>query len=201
MKVAVSYPPLESAKGVALLSQNRQFQWFNNPTFIYPMVPASAATLLQSMGHEVVWDDAIAEGKTEAEWLTWFAGAHLDLIALESKTPTIKKHWRLIERMKDLSPKTQVVLMGDHVTGFPEESLENSPVDFVLTGGDFDFSLRSLVNHLDRGAETRAGDVLPRERRHRAHRQLLAQRRLERTALRGPRPDEVAAVRVQERQL
>lgn len=151
MKIAISYPPLESDKGVALLSQNRQFQWFNNPTFIYPMVPASAASLLQSMGHEVVWDDAIAEQKGEAEWLKWYAGAGLDMIAFESKTPTIKKHWRLIGEMKRLSPKTIVVLMGDHVTGFPEESLENSEADYVLTGGDFDFSLRDLVNHLDRG--------------------------------------------------
>ena len=152
MKIAISYPPLESDKGVALLSQNRQFQWFNNPTFIYPMVPASAATLLQSMGHEVVWDDAIAEQKSEEEWLRWFGTANLDLIALESKTPTIKKHWRLIERMKALNPSTLVVLLGDHVTGFPEESLEHSPVDYVLTGGDFDFALRDLVRHLDGGA-------------------------------------------------
>jgi anaerobic magnesium-protoporphyrin IX monomethyl ester cyclase len=150
MKIAISYPPLESDKGIALLSQNRQFQWFNNPTFIYPMVPAYAATLLQSAGHEVVWDDAIAEQKSEAEWLAWYENAGLDLIAFESKTPTIKKHWRLIEEMKRRSPRTIVVLMGDHVTSFPEESLKNSPVDYVLTGGDFDFSLRDLVNHLDK---------------------------------------------------
>ncbi|HTA38185.1 MAG TPA: radical SAM protein [Candidatus Acidoferrales bacterium] len=152
MRLAISYPPLESDKGVALLSQNRQFQWFNNPTFIYPMIPAYAATLLQTMGHDVVWDDAIAERRTEEEWLRWYAGAGLDLIAFESKTPTIKKHWRLIERMKAVAPDTLVVLMGDHVTGFPEESLEHSPVDYVLTGGDFDFSLRDLVGHLDHGA-------------------------------------------------
>ena len=149
MKIAISYPPLPSDKGVALLSQNRQFQWFNNPTFIYPMVPASAATLLQSMGHEVIWNDAIAEQKPEAEWMKWFEGAGLDLIAFESKTPTIKKHWKLISEMKRRSPRTIIVLMGDHVTGFPEESLEESPVDYVLTGGDFDFSLRDLVKHLD----------------------------------------------------
>jgi anaerobic magnesium-protoporphyrin IX monomethyl ester cyclase len=153
MKIAVSYPPLESDKGVALLSQNRQFQWFNNPTFIYPMVPAYAATLLQSMGHEVIWDDAIAEQKSETEWLSWYEKADLDLIAFESKTPTIKKHWRLVEEMKRRSPRTIVALMGDHVTNFPEESLEHSPVDYVLTGGDFDFSLRDLVNYLDKHDE------------------------------------------------
>ncbi|HPA19435.1 MAG TPA: B12-binding domain-containing radical SAM protein, partial [Verrucomicrobiae bacterium] len=68
MKVAISYPPLESTKGIPLLSQNRQFQWFNAPTYIYPVIPATAATLLQREGHAVVWDDAVAEGKSFADW-------------------------------------------------------------------------------------------------------------------------------------
>ena len=46
LKISISYPPLESDKGIPLLSQNRQFQWFSEPTYIYPMVPAYAATLL-----------------------------------------------------------------------------------------------------------------------------------------------------------
>ena len=54
MKIAIGYPPIESDKGVALLSQNRQFQYFNAPTYIYPMVPAYAASLLASKGHDVV---------------------------------------------------------------------------------------------------------------------------------------------------
>ena len=47
MKVMIAYPPIPSDKGVPLISQNRQFQWFNSPTFIYPVVPAYAATLRQ----------------------------------------------------------------------------------------------------------------------------------------------------------
>ena len=62
MKISVSYPPLESDKGIPLLSQNRQFQWFSNPTYIYPVVPAYAATMLKSNGFNVSWDDGIAEG-------------------------------------------------------------------------------------------------------------------------------------------
>ena len=45
MRIVVGYVPLESDLGVPLLSQNRQFQWFSKPTYVYPMVPASAATL------------------------------------------------------------------------------------------------------------------------------------------------------------
>ena len=39
--------------------------------------------------------------------------------------------------------------MGDHVTALPEESLENSKVDFVLAGGDYDFLLLKLLNNLN----------------------------------------------------
>src|SRR3989344_59976 len=38
MNIMVCYPPLHSYKGVPLLSQNRQFQWFNNPTYIFPII-------------------------------------------------------------------------------------------------------------------------------------------------------------------
>ena len=65
MKVAIAYPPLISEKGAPLLSQNRQFQWFNRPTYIYPVVPASAATLAAKDGHAVLWMDAISARQTE----------------------------------------------------------------------------------------------------------------------------------------
>jgi len=44
--------------------------------------------------------------------------------------------------------KLVIVLMGDHVTALPEESLNNSPVDYIITGGDYDFMLLNLVDHL-----------------------------------------------------
>ena len=61
MKIAICYPPLPSDKGVPLLSQNRQFQWFSRPTYIFPVVPATAATMLKKAGHEIAWLDGIAE--------------------------------------------------------------------------------------------------------------------------------------------
>ena len=90
MKIAISYPPIESGKGVPLLSQNRQFQWFNSPTYIYPMVPAYAATMLKQHGFEVVWDDAIAEGLTYSQWLERIKNERPDVIVIETKTPVIK---------------------------------------------------------------------------------------------------------------
>src|SRR3989344_5299664 len=97
MNIMVCYPPLHSYKGVPLLSQNRQFQWFNNPTYIFPIIPASAATLLKFNGYNVIWKDAIVEGLIDQEFLEFF---------------------------------------------------KKSNVDFIITGGDYDFSLLSICDYL-----------------------------------------------------
>lgn len=157
MKISISYPPLVSKKGVACLGQNRQFQWFNIPTYIYPVIPAYAATLLASKGYEVIWDDAIAEELSYADWKKRIISEKPDLIAIETKTPTVKMHWKIIDELKAELPGSKIVIMGDHVTARPEETLENSKVDFVLTGGDFDFMLLSLADHLSKGEALEGG--------------------------------------------
>lgn len=148
MKVAISYPPLKSDKGIPLLGQNRQFQWFNNPTYIYPMVPAYAATFLQSRGFDVVWNDAIAEEWTYEEYIDFYKKSDFDVVMLESKTPVIKMHWKIISELKSIKPDTIIVLVGDHVTAFPDESMKECPVDYILTGGNYDFLLENLCENL-----------------------------------------------------
>lgn len=81
---------------------------------------------------------------------------------IETKTPVVKKHWRITEDIKRVSSETKVVLVGDHVTALPEESFHNSRVDFVLTGGDYDFLLLNLVKWLE-GAEKLGGGIWYRE--------------------------------------
>lgn len=156
MKISIAYPPISTDKGAPLLSQNRQFQYFNAPTYIYPMVPASAATLLKSKGHDVAWHDGIAAQWTFPQFVEEVRQFGSDLMAVESKTPTIKAMWRAIDALKDRFPNMKIVLMGDHVTALPEESLVQSNVDYVITGGDFDFQLEALARHLD------VGDPMPR---------------------------------------
>ena len=149
MKISISYPPIGSAKGVPLLSQNRQFQYFHTPTYIYPVVPAYAATLLGNAGYEVVWDDGIAEDKSYSQWLDGLKANDPDLVMIETKTPVVKKHWRIIEEFKEAAPEIKVALVGDHVTALSRESMAKSKVDYVLTGGDYDFLLLNLVEYLE----------------------------------------------------
>ena len=156
MKIIVSYPPL-AGKGTPMLGQNRQFQWFHNPSFIYPMVAASAATLLQSKGHEAVWDDAIARRWTTERWWDKLLAEQPDIVAMETKTPVVALHWAIADRIKDALPGTTVVLMGDHVTAFPAETMERSRVDYALTGGDFDFLLANIADRIAEGAALEPG--------------------------------------------
>ncbi len=166
-KILITYPPLPSHKGYPLLSQNRQFQWFHRHCPIYPVVPAQAATLLKKNGFQVIWKDGIAEKMKYTDWLEFVKNTKANIIVMETKTPVIKKHWEIINTLKKDSleqegrqnntamrhlagpEKLKIILVGDHVTALPEESFQNSKVDFVLTGGDYDFLLLNLLQNLN----------------------------------------------------
>lgn len=157
MKVTISFPPLESEKGVPCLTQNRQFQWFNSPTYIYPVIPAYGATLLKENGHQVFWDDAISQKITYDHWKNRIIKKNPDLIAIETKTPVVEMHWQMIDEIKQELPNTKIVLMGDHATAQPQESLEKSKVDYVIASGDFDFLLLNLADHLEKKTPLEGG--------------------------------------------
>ncbi len=150
MKIMIAYPPIESPKGTPQISQNRQFQWFKKHSVIYPVVPAYAATLLKLNGYDVIWEDAIAEKKTSKEFYDDFKKHSPDLIAIETKTPVIEYQWKIVNKLKKINPNCKVVLFGDHVTALPEESFKYSSVDYVITGGDYDFLLLNLANHISK---------------------------------------------------
>ncbi|MFA7676242.1 MAG: B12-binding domain-containing radical SAM protein, partial [Candidatus Shapirobacteria bacterium] len=148
--VSISYPPLESEKGSAFLSQNRQFQWTNTGNVIYPIIPAYAATFLKTKGLKIFWDDAIAEKLTYKDWFKRILKNKPDMVVIETKTPVIKRHWKIINELKKESLKfknwkLKIILMGDHVTALPKESIKNCKVDYILIGGDYDFLLDELI--------------------------------------------------------
>ena len=147
MRIAIAYPPLPSEKGVPLLSQNRQFQWFSRPTYIFPVVPATAATMMKAAGHDVLWLDGIAEELSVEEFDRRLSEFRPDYVVIETKTPVVKRHWKWLREHKGChEPNTKYILVGDHVTAMPEETMEKSPVDFILTGGDWDFLLKNVVS-------------------------------------------------------
>ena len=141
MRIAIAYPPLKSEKGVALLTQNRQFQWFSRPTYIFPVVPATAATMLKKAGHEVLFLDGIAAELTLEEFDARLAAFKPDYVVLETKTPVVKRHWAWIA-----AHDYKVIMVGDHVTALPQESIEKPGVWAIIPGGDWDYGLLDFLN-------------------------------------------------------
>ena len=157
MRVLIAYPPLSSQKGSPMLTQNRQFQWFHEPSFLYPCVPAQAASLLQACGHEVQWCDSHAEGKDWPQFLRLLLRFKPELVSIETKGPVVRQHWAIINEIKKLLPECQCVLMGDHVSGNPKETMTESLADFAFEGGDWDFMLQNLVEHLTHQIPLKSG--------------------------------------------
>ena len=177
MRIAIAYPPFKSEKGVALLTQNRQFQWFSRPTYIFPVVPATAATMLKKAGHEVLFLDGIASELSPEAFDSKLAAFKPDLVVLETKTPVVKRHWKwMAEHLPGgtdgasggpigtdgayggpigtdgtsggpapLPKDVKFVLVGDHVTALPEESIEKPGVWAIIPGGDWDYGLLDFL--------------------------------------------------------
>ena len=147
MKVIISFPPLQG-RGFPMIRQARQFQWVSIPSHIYPVIPAYAATLLKNEGFDVIWNDCLAEGWNYERFLKFVESEQPDIAVFETKAPVIKQHWRIIDELKAYNLQLKTVLMGDHVSAFPEESMNNSMVDYVIAGGDYDISLLGLAEHM-----------------------------------------------------
>lgn len=155
--IVVGYPPIETEKGTPLLSQNRQFQYFNSPTYIYPMVPAYAASNLKDKGYTVYWMDGISEGKKYDQWIDELTATAPNFLMMETKSPVVKAHWKIIDDIKSKVKDLKIVMVGDHVTAFPEETFENSNVDYIIKGGDYDFVIVNLLNHIYKDEELEGG--------------------------------------------
>jgi len=150
MKVVVGFPPTLSSKGTPLLSQNRQFQYFENPTFLFPVAMGTAATMARdSYGHTVLWEDAIAQNMSWKEYIEMLQKEKPDVFFFETKAPVVMKHWQAAKILKQYFPDMKLVICGDHISYDTQETMENSPVDFAIKGGYYDFAFCELLEYLE----------------------------------------------------
>jgi len=149
MKVAIIYPPVTHNNEYPLLTQNRQFKFSNSlEVRIYPVVMSYLATMLKNQGNDVLFLDGINQRLPFKKFNRILSDFNPEIIILETKAPIIKKHWLYIDKLKKEYPDAKVILTGDHVSFFPEESLQNSKVDDVIAGVDYDFIINDLVKFL-----------------------------------------------------
>ncbi|MCE5300015.1 MAG: radical SAM protein [Spirochaetia bacterium] len=150
MRVAFVYPPFLKDGKIPLLGQNRQFKYTHSGQIkIFPLIPAYTVTMLKQAGHEALFLDAINRGMDGAQFEKQLFDFKPDMIVLETKTPIIKDHWKWADYIKLQKPECKLVFTGDHVSFFPEETLQKCKADYVAAGGDFDVSILNLVRYLE----------------------------------------------------
>lgn len=156
MKIAISYPPIVNKYGQkAMVSQNRNVQFFKKPTYLLPVTHAQAATWLRDKGHDVIWDDGNSQEKSYEQWFDDLVKAQPDMVVFESTTPVMKFYWQTIADLRKQLPKTILVMTGYHSMRKPEETLEQSPTDIVLRSNHVDFVLPKLVAKIEGQSEWR----------------------------------------------
>ena len=157
MKIAISYPPILNELGQkAMVSQNRNVQYFKAPTYLLPVTYAQAATWLKQLGHDVYWDDGNAALKSFDQWYKDLLSIKPDVIVLESTTPVMKFYWELTVRLKRDLPTCIIIMTGYHSMRRPSETLENSKTDIIIKSNHIDFVLKDLVAYLNKTPNWRA---------------------------------------------
>ncbi|MHB9118258.1 MAG: B12-binding domain-containing radical SAM protein [Burkholderiales bacterium] len=156
MKIAISYPPIINQFGQkAMVSQNRNVQYFKEPTYLLPVTHAQAATWLKQLGHDVYWDDGNAQLKTYEQWLQDLVAWQPDIVVFESTTPVMKFYWRTVNEVKERLPNSIVIMTGYHSMRMPEETMQQSATDIVLRSNHVDFVLSRLLPFIAEDASWR----------------------------------------------
>ena len=149
MRIAISYPPIVNDRGQkAMVSQNRNVQFFIKPTYLLPVTYAQAATWLKEDGHDVLWDDGNAQLKSYEQWISDLVQWKPDMVVFESTTPVMKFYWRTVNELKEKLPSLVVAMTGYHSSRRPEETMEMSSTDIVVRSNHVDFVLPRLAREI-----------------------------------------------------
>jgi anaerobic magnesium-protoporphyrin IX monomethyl ester cyclase len=131
-----------------MVSQNRNVQFFQKPTYLLPVTHAQAATWLRNLGFEVNWDDGNSQLKSFQTWLNDLLAWEPDLIVFESTTPVMKFYWNLINEIKAQRPGVIIVMTGYHSMRMPEETMSESSTDVVIKSNHIDFIMTRLASFI-----------------------------------------------------
>ena len=152
-KVMFSVPPINDKRGQAQATQGRQYQFFKDPTFIYPIIPAIFATMLITEKQEFLWIDSVAEELSDVEFSNILIQMKPDYLVFEANTMLINRYIEVINGIKKNLPDIKIVLCGEHVTACPEEVKSKCQADYFIQGGKWYYDVFKIITGKEWGAD------------------------------------------------
>ena len=153
MKVFLGNSPWskEGLYGVRAGSRWPHFENADQEYMPFPFFLAYATAVLEQNDTEVMLVDAIAEHLCSEEFYQHIQKFGPDLIVLEVSTPSLQtdhEHWLHIRKM--VGTDVKIALTGiHHPMQTPAWLNDNPEIDFVLVG-EYEYTLRDLVNRLEK---------------------------------------------------
>lgn len=148
-RVAFVSPPIAPENLHPLLLQNRQFKFsFSENVRIYPLIPSHFITNCYNAGFKTLFLDNLVQGLNWHDYVKRLIDFNPHIVVIETKAPVIKLHGAFINYMKKELENTLFAVTGDHVTAFPEKSLNITNADFAIPSGDWDWQGLQLCEWL-----------------------------------------------------
>lgn len=117
-------------------------------TIYYPIWHAYATGVLEKEGHDVRLVDAPADGLSREACFKIATDFQPEMVVVYTSTPSIYNDIEITGRIKDLLPKSFIVLTGPHVSALPIESLKIDERIDAVARREYDMTLVDLASKL-----------------------------------------------------
>lgn len=114
-------------------------------TLYYPFWLAYATGVLEDAGFEVSLIDAPAQRTSLSQTLNMASNFSPELVIIDTSTPSIHNDISVAERLKELLPRSFILLVGTHVSALPQETLELSKKIDAVARGEYETTVLELA--------------------------------------------------------
>lgn len=120
-------------------------------TVYYPYYLASAAGVAEQAGFDVTLIDGVTRDWSHEDVVAFVEKLQPDLVILDTSTPSIKNDIEVATKIKKALPSCHLNLVGTFPTNMADTCFEMSSAIDSVCRGEYDYTVRSLAQHLRDG--------------------------------------------------
>ena len=153
---------------------SRNARWFTisrSDAMRHPDYFLTAIAVLEKAGHEVLFIDASIENLNKFQIIEKSKNFNPEMAIIFASTPSIYNDIEYARSFHNLGKKT--VLIGQHVTAEPENTLKIANGSVIIVRGEYDYTLLDIANNKPLSEIKGISYIENREIKHNEDRELL----------------------------